>query len=386
MPPEEQKVPHRWHWQILLAVGLAIFITGAATAYFYFFPGQKTLPSFSSYAYTIPNVPYVGLHYHTGEASNITSNTAAVAASILEYWEPGEFRFEDVQKDLPSAFVLFTTTIFSDLAAYFQKQPDFAVNFETIPLRSLSQYLNTEKRTPLVLLLPLAPSQPKNIVSFPITVLIGIDEGRQMLTFQDYWYGPLYEVSFANFNAMQELFPEGRQNRYLVVRPKNPAIEENVRMRTVTPYKPRGEYLQKIQPLITDFAIAAQAIFIGDRQNQLRYLTKLISDPLFETDFPPLLQVTAYARLSDALLSQGNTVEALAYAKKAIDRNHDLDKPFKGWAGYPIVGNTSGDQGRIGWPHRILGNALQKSGDRAGAIAAYKAGLSLDSRDSRTKA
>lgn len=376
---------NKWHWHLFIVVALIFIVSAGTLAYFYFFPEQKLLRD--TYSYTIPNVPYIGIYNHVGAYKALGSNAAAAAATILEYWDPGSENLENLQHNLPSPTLTFTATTLADLANYFEShQPKYLTISGKLSQSELKTYLSKTKRTPLLVALPLSASQPANIVNFPFSVLIGIDEVKRKFVLHDYWFGPIHEISFDEFTARQALLPLDIRDRYLVIQPKDGALLQRVVSRPQIAYAPRSDFIIKNEPLMRDFAMAAGATLGGNMAAQEKYLQTVVHSPLFVEYFPPSLKVTALARLSDALLRGGKVQEALQSAKQAISENHDLDKSFKDWPGYEVLSNNPGEQGRLSWPYRILGDALFENGDRAGAIEAYKTALTIDGGDERTRA
>jgi len=369
---------------ITLLTAILLLVVGA---YFIFMSKRiskkETTPS-TVVSYTVPGVPYFGIYNHKGPSA-ITSGysngynngtSCSAALEILEYWNPGQIEFSYACKDLAGTVSDksgFDTIGTNNFISFFT-QKDFSAQEVKLSLTDLTQYINSEIRTPLLLFLPASVDQPMNINYYPTTVLIGVDEKNQKLTFHDFWLGNNYEMTFNDFNKLESQLPAVLQNNYLVIQPKN--LNEKLKeisQRKVESYPARTSTMQNAEKMFRNYATGSGGAFrVGLWLQALDYFSQVEKSPNFNDYFPPYFKTMLYYQLAKVYFLKNDLDNALAYAQKAVDSDHDLDKPFKDWPGYEVKYVSPEMSGFAPEPYIILGDILDKKDNLTGALDAYK--------------
>ncbi|MBI2108961.1 MAG: tetratricopeptide repeat protein [Parcubacteria group bacterium] len=338
-----------------------------------------------TFRYTIPGVPYVGVHNHIGKNSFIVGDVSGAVASVLEYWNPGKITPAEITERLVRSGSFDFST--DGVEKYVQETGYYVVKKERLTLNEVKKYINEEVRTPLFLLLPLTESQPFNSTFhyYPATVLIGIDEPNGKLIFQSYWLGNNYELSFKDFQRLQNIMSPSGQNQYLIIQPKNLAMALNkIKNLEETPYPPRGIVMKETEEMFKNYTIGMRALSKNNYIEEERHLERVVNDEKFLEFMPPYFKVFALHVLAEAKLALGKMEEAEKYALSAVEFNHDLDKPFKDFPGYEVRGyNTPERLDKISAPYRVLGDIYMRLGEFELAQPAYKNALEINSANNR---
>ena len=376
---------------------ILVVVLLATVAYFIFMieKNAHNIKQSVSENYIIPGVPYYGIHNHIGSTSHMIGNFAggdsiASALEILEYWNPGQNNFSYVSDVLykgssaANGFSFIATSNFTNLFS----QQGFSVQSKKLSLSDVGKYINSKTRVPLLLFLPISPDQPDMITYYPATVLFGINEKDQKLTFHSYWLGNNYEISFDEFNQLESRLPAGLQNMYMVIQPKN--LNEKVQeiaQRKIENYPARTSVMQNSEQMIKDYAIGSGGAFNASLWPQaMDYLSKVEKAPNFNDTFPPYLKTALYYQMAKMYFLKNDLGNALSYAQKGVAEDHDLDKPFKDWPGYATNYVRPDQPGIIPEPYMVLGNVLDKQGDLNGALQAYKTASDMSLNDSGIRA
>ena len=215
---------------LLIAAGLFFKLNGLNKANIYGKNSDITMDS----DYIIPNVPYYGIH---NNLKGHFGNTVNSAFSIATYWNPG------LIESLETGGKVIDIKNINDAEAVFVKA-GFVVQTLKLSLTDLKKYINPEVRTPLLLFLPLDAKQPDEVMDYAATVLIGINEKEQKLTFHDFWLGNNYEMSYDKFNQLENRLPVEQRNSYTLIQPNN--LDEKLKeisQRKIVAYPARTEVM-----------------------------------------------------------------------------------------------------------------------------------------------
>lgn len=338
-----------------------------------------TQPSGNSFQdYTIPGVPYIGIYNHSGELSNLSGDTASAVASILEYWNPEKNNLVGINQAIMSrtGILIGENTVMNLIR---NDYGNYKVEKVKIEINEIKKYINPKIKTPLFLFLPIDKDQPLIITYYPATVLIGIKESEQKLVFHNYWLGNNYEVTYDDFNKLQERMRPDERNFYLVIQPKN--LKEKIReinQRTTSSYPERTSIMKEAEAMFKNYAIERGANILSLNEVAIDYSLKVINDSNFEFYFPPYSKVRVLYELGELLLKQKDYPNALNYTNKAIELNQDLDKPFKDWPGYEIRSNKPDIIDRISGPYRVLGDIYKGLEDFSKSKEAYEKALEIN--------
>jgi len=334
----------------------------------------------SAGAYTVPNVPYFGMYDHKGSFSFVcgymSGDFCISALEILEYWNPGQNNIRSVCDRLGEGISDSESAVRVapyNLTQMFDEK-GFSVEFINISLADLKKYINPKSRTPLLLFLPISTDQPDTVPYYPATVLIGVDEKEQKLTFHSYWLGNNYELSFDDFNQLQNRLQPDQRNAYVVIQPKN--LDEKLKEvseRKVETYPARTSIMQNGEQMFKNYAIGSGGAYNASLWPQaLDYLSKTENNPSFNEFFPPYFKTMLYYQMAKMYFLKNDLDNALNYAQRAVAINQDLNKPWKDWPGYEVSYVRPDARGVAPEPYTILGDILDKKGDLNGALKAYK--------------
>lgn len=324
----------------------------------------------SNFGYTILGVPYFGIYNHRDSLSSVggymVGNSCVSVLEILEYWYPGQNHFEFTCNNLGNKTV-------DDFVRLFLEK-NFTVEMTDISLTDLKKYLNSEVRTPLILFLPISSDQPASISYFPATVLIGINEVSQKLIMHNYWLGNNYEMSFDEFNKLEEKLPSSLKNKYIIAQPEN--LGEKIKelsQRKQVDYSARTSIMRNGEQMFKDYSIGSGGAYSAGLWPQaLEYFSKVENSPTFDEFFPPYFKTILYYQKARIFFLKDDLDSALVYAQKSVAINNNLDKPFKDWPGYETNNVRPDRLGIAPEPFIILGEILDKRGDLSGSLASYK--------------
>ena len=377
--------------KIFWLAGLTVILVLTGLYLFFMFKNNfnKNEMAVETENFTVLGVPYFGIYNHKGSLSGLGGYsggdyTCAAVLEVLEYWNPGQNDFRAVCDDLSRG--VFTANqdnfspIPSDNFAQVFSQNNLAVENVKLSVSDLGKYINPEMKTPLIaLFLPITSDQPNSIEYAIPSVLIGINEKEQKLTFHNYWLGNNYEISYDEFNQLENKLPENQRNSYIVVQPKN--LDEKLQeiaKRKIENYPTRTEVMQKGEQMFKDYAVGSGAAFRGGLwPPALEYLSKVEDSPNFNDFFPPYFKTMLYYQKAKLFFFKNDLDNALMYAQKAVAGNNDLNQSFKDWPGYEVSYVSPATRGIAPEPYLVLGDILDKNGDLKGALEAYKKASSL---------
>lgn len=324
--------------------------------------------------YIIPGVPYVGIYNQKDRQGYINNDAVAAAVSVSEYWNPGKTNFAEANSFFrrePGTYINF-----QKIGDYFEKFGGYNVSQEKLGIGELKKYINSNKKTPLILFLPISENQPLEIWYHPAKVLIGINEPERKLIMHDFWLGNNLEISFDDFNKLWERMRPDERNMYLVVRPENYKGILDVGGVSQS-YKPRTETMQTAGDMFQNFVLAQGAQSQKMNDKAIEYFLEIKSDPNFEMHFPPTFKVYLYYEMAEAYLALKNFDSAIEAANQAIEINHDLDKPSGDWPGTIHVLNKPSLIDRASGPYRVLGDVYRQQKDFAKAKENYLKALDI---------
>lgn len=373
---------------VILLVIIIIFVAG----YFILFHFRNNEASRSSNQpsmskdYVIEGVPYFGLHNnHYGKTVFLSNDLSAAVFSLLEYWNPG-------QNDLVNVGSFFTVQDGRVLTADkvynffdFFRDKDIYEKPQAIKMDidEFGKYVNPEKKTPIIVMMPLISDQPKGFLFNPAWLLIGIKNSEKRLVFHNYWQGNNYEINFDDFNKIKETAQKTGGSACILIQPKNLSEKlDEIKSREKFPSQIRTSIMNNGTEVFNDYALGRVLFFsnsLARIQESLNYLLRAKNNPNFEEFFPPILKVRLYNTIAMALNSQEKIDEALQYANLAADLNHDLNNPFKDYSGYDSVDASSA--GQLSETYVILGDIYRKKGDLEKAKENYQKALNINANN-----
>jgi tetratricopeptide (TPR) repeat protein len=166
-------------------------------------------------------------------------------------------------------------------------------------------------------------------------------------------------MSYDEFNRrMSRMRPEERNN-YLIIQPKD--IEGalgRITEEPTTAYTKRTDAMNKMGVMIKNYVMGYGASLMRQDEQMIKFLSQVEKSPDFEAFLPPSLKVGSYYLLGRAYFLQKNYDMALEYAGKAIELDHDLDKPSGDWPGYEYSANLPTKYGIDSRPFELAGDAF----------------------------
>lgn len=326
-------------------------------------------------AYIIPGVPYYGVHNHF--AGYLEGNTNSVF-SVIEYWNPGLIESLKAKKNN-----LYVGNL-SEVSTIFGKE-NFTAQTIKLSLSDLKKYINPEIKTPLLLSLPISVDQPITVKYYPLTLLIGINEKEQKLIFHNYWLGNNYEISYNEFNQLENSLPISQRNLYVVIQPTN--LNEKLKeisQRKIEAYPARTSIMQNGEQMLKYYAIGSGAYGLKMNNIAREYLLKSENDTNFDEYLPPFFKTWMDNAIGQIYYDENDLDNALLYAQKAVAENHDLNQPFKDWLGIELDWR-SGDETRFSSSYNLLGDLYRAKKDFQKAKDSYTEALRITPDSLRAK-
>jgi len=368
---------------IKLAIGLfliAVFFIGLIL--FWANKDKKADNVILGLSYTVPGVPYHGIWNHQGEAAYFSGETAAAVFSVLNYWTPEIAKPIEVDKFFKAERKTGDSVGKESIIKYvgLVAKDQYVIKSVVLKQEEIKQYINSEAKTPLLVYLPVSDEEPIELSYNPVVVIIGINENEKKIIVHDFWLGNNREISFAELNKLWEKIKPKLRNKYLVIQPKNlKEALEKIDAKKVESYPARLPLMIKNEAMIKNFVIGVAAQDALNYNLANSFLSKVESDPGFQVDLIPVIQVQVLARLSAIRLQNKDLSAALSYVNRAIELNHDIDKPLNnGWPGYEYGRTDKVNEGKSTDPDRVLGNIYKALGEKEKAIEAYKKVLNID--------
>ena len=375
-----------------LIAGLAVVVLFVLAGGYLLSAKRKALTGSSTAKlvnYTIPDVPYFGLYNHIGKNSYLGQKTSASAiAMLLEYWNPGENNFDEIRRSFDPRK---QEVSMDDVKKAIDMMGDYSTKGEHLEMGELGKYINTEKKTPLLLFLPLDKNQAVDVEYNSTNILIGVNSTEKKLILHSYWFGNNYEMSFDEYNELLKKMAPALRNYYIVVQPKNLQVAlESIDKRASVPYPARTSVMSDVdsRSLIKDYAIGLAAFKLGNKEKALQYFGQAEKAPKFFEKMPPFLKVELYYYEGSVYAMQGGDdgyKKALEYAQKAIDLNRNLDKSFLDWPGYGLAENRPSMYGVDSKPYVLAGDAYLGQNRLSEAKKSYEKGLDICPKDAELK-
>lgn len=371
----------------IIMVGVIIIVILIFTV-IVFFTFKKNMPSSSSekintsnfekVVYTIPGVPYYGTFNHI-EGS--ISNPFNIVASIAGYWgESAEINVSEMDKSFDSSKGM----IYNIVSLFSTK--GFSAQVVRLDIADLKKYINPEIKTPLILFLPISSDQPASVTYYSAMVLFGIDEKKQKLVFHNHWLGNNYEISFEEFGELENKLPIDQRNKYIIIQPRNLSEKlKELSQKEMQPYAKRISILQNGEQMFKDHAIGAGALELRMEDVSLLYLSKAENSPNFDEFFPPFFKMLLYYEKAKAFFIKHDFDNALRYAQRAVDMDHDLNKPFKDWSGIQIDWGNGSIGSETDEPYYLLGYIYKQKKDFQKARENYNRVLEISPNDINAK-
>lgn len=334
--------------------------------------------------YVIEDVAYAGIFNHKGKFAFVSGDTSAAITSLLEYWNPGQNNLANIRQCFSSGRGrLINMMSAKDCVSGFGDYDSQVVHLNTDELK---KYINNETKTPLFLFLPISTDQPVEVIYHPATILIGVKDSQKKVVLHDYWFGNNYEISYDDFDKLWGKMRPDERNTYLVVQPKN--LRDKLRAmssRSTAEYPNRTSIMVQAHSIFKNYALGGGAAWRGMYEMAQEYYTEALDDPKFEDYFPPYYKVMLFSKIAEVYLAQNKFDQALTNANKAVELNHDLDKPFKDWPGYEEGGNKPGNVGVASSAYKVLGDVYQKQKDYQRAVENYQKALDVDPGNENAK-
>jgi len=359
---------------LILFIAIIVFLGALILSWYLFFKPQTVKVT----DYIISNVPYVGIHNHKGLLSYAGGDTESAVTSILEYWNPGKNNLTEINRYFSQ---YRKTLITGELIINFINTvyDNYQVRRVNLNIDEIKNYINSQIRTPLFLFLSIDTDQPLKVVYHPASVLIGIKESEQKLVFHNFWLGNNYEITFNEFNNLQEKMRPDERNTYFVIQPKDFKEKlETIRQRPIISYPKRTSIMVEGETMFKNYGIASGAAYLSLNNIAIDYFSRVVNDAKFDSYFPPYPKVSVLYSFAEVYLRQRNIASALKYVQQAIELNYDLDREFKDWPGYEIRTNRSDIIDRISGPYRVLGDIYRELKDFLKAKEAYQKALEIN--------
>jgi tetratricopeptide (TPR) repeat protein len=350
--------------------GIILIIIVSIGVFTSYFLKLKKMPD-SSYA--IPNVPYIGIYNHTGNYSYANGDTAAAVSSVLEYWNPGKNNLKEINNALTQTELGKRNSRDAIIDFINKNFSDYSAERKELSFEELKNYVSQDQRTPILISFSLSKNQPKQVNYYPYNVLVGIDYVQKKLIFHNYWFGNNYEISFNHFDFIQK----NEKISCIVIQPKDLMTKiAEVSARESKNYPSRTPIMNESQGMIRDYIIGSQLLAVSDKLAG-NYFIKAMNDPKFQDWMPPYFKMSIFHMTAEFYLKQNNLDKALLYANKAVEENHDLDKPFKDWPGFELRTGKIDIIDRSSEPYRVLGDVKKAVKDLKGAKEAYQKALEI---------
>jgi tetratricopeptide (TPR) repeat protein len=319
--------------------------------------------------FTIPGVPYFGIHNRFGDRKDaIPINSASTILSIMEYWNPGANSYSQINSIIfDSQQTMVDSVPRSFVLDFFNKAlgDKYSAELVTLKKEEIKKYINPEARTPLLVFMPFNVDQSAEINFFPATLIIGLRESENKLIIHDFWLGNNYEITFEEFEKRWDIIKEEEQNKYVVIRPRNlNEVLSRMESERFSPYPERTEVMLKTENMIKNYVLGYVSVGLErETEEVVKYFLNVENDPNFSEWLPNLYKVYTYSFLSGAYLAKDDIIIAKDYAQKAFEINHDLDKPFKDWPGALILTTSSDKTGVHCVPWIAMGDIYYKTGE-----------------------
>lgn len=365
---------------LLVVAAVALFI--ALGGYFLKNKHAQNYQAGTRENYVIPGVPYFGKHNQKGDAAYISGDSQSALASVLKYWDPEGTDLKDIY-DYMSQMGNFTSP--EQLRNYFYSKKGYLVSsFELKSIDDIRQFVNPDKKTPLIAFLPVGPDQPSSIRYRPASVIIGVKDDERKIVLHSYWFGNNYELSYDDLEKMKTVLPSGGKLSLVVIVPENSADKlKEIAKRSANPYPARTSVMTEGQEMLKDYAYAQGAWLADDGRTGLQYGLKIINNSKFENYFPPFFKMEIYSMLAGFSLGTKNINDAFTYANKSIDMDHDLNKPFRDYPGHDFPFGRDPNGGSSPHPYSTRGDIYSTQGNYAKAYDDYMTALGFDKNDKR---
>lgn len=332
--------------------------------------------------YVISGVPYIGIYNHKGALTQLIHDKDSMAASVLEYWNPGRNDFQKIERALNNREITL-----NEIVSFINGDSGMKAEAKVLSLDELRNYISSQVATPLIAFFAVSEDQPAEAQYYPARVLIGLKESEKKLVFHDYWFGNNYEVSFDEYGKLVEKTPPVLRNKYLIIQPVDLKGKlKEIKKRQTSPYPPRTEIMNKAEGMFKNYAMAVNPYYSKQFDLAEKYFFAVISDPGFEEFFPPQYKVRAYTELAKMQLGKNDLENALKNVQIAVELNHDLDKPFKDWPGYELSANAPGHWGEFIVSYRVQGNIYMALKDFQKAKESYEKALVIKPINPKAKA
>ena len=369
---ESRKIKLSMIVALILAASLGVVLFGLS---------KNKNPIAGKIGYVIPGVPYFSVHNHTGKNIVVMGDTVSAVLSIQEYWNPGKNNYVETYRSIKTGAIFVTG---ESIRSFFTRA-GYAVKEVHLENNELKTYINDSAKTPLFAFLSVDENQSEKDLYHPAVVVIGVKESEQKVIVHDFWLGNNYEISFSDFDQRWSRMRPDEQKNYIIIQPQNlkSALTE-LGTRKIENYPKRTMTMDRTMGMLKNYALGFGS---GDLSNlnseALDYFSRVEKDSGFKEELPPFFRVMTYYELASAYLKARKFDSALEYALKAVDANHDLDKPSNDWPGYEReLGLVNGE---LSDPWIALGNVYLETKNYQKAKEAYAKSLQIAPDNSEIK-
>lgn len=328
--------------------------------------------------YVIPGVPFYGKHNQKGDAAYVIGDSQSALMSILEYWDPGN---NDAKKLNDYMMQMGGAVNQTQIKNYFSQKKGYRVSgVELKSVDDIKQFVNPDRKIPLFAFLPIDTDQPASIKYRPAVAIIGVKDNERRIVVHSYWFGNNYEISYDDLGKMIGGLPSGDKLSFIAIAPEDLKSKlKEISSRNVSPYPARTSVMTEGHEMLKNFAYAQGGWLLDDGKLGLPYASKVANDPKFESVFPPVFRMEIYSMIAGFSLETHNADNAFTYANKALDLDHDLNKPFNDFPGSEFpYGSNPDNIGVSPHPYATMGDTFYFVKNYEKAYENYKIALNLD--------
>ena len=330
-------------------------------------------------SYTIPNLPYVGEHNNLDRyrQPHQRNQVSAAIIAVLEYWYPSQIDLGEVDNVFKDLDVPLSALVVDTRLQVLDVYDQVSVQQATLQLDELDHYLNPDRKTPLIISLPLSAGVLDGTLHTSPFVLTGVNYQTETLFFDNYWLGADIPMTFAEFENRQSLLPAEQQGQFVVINPRGDSAAAHQ-------FSPPGTYNRvrlsaELRDIFTWRALAELAYASGEYEQAVEFYGQLVGHPGFETEVAPAFKVLTYSRYGESLHKVGKLDKAEEALRTAISFNQGLTEPFSylGSYDYLFENNAEGYRDQLSLPYIILGDLYRNTGRDTEAIEAYQQALAI---------
>lgn len=317
------------------------------------------------------DMPYVGLHNNTDRyryTFHRNDVSSAIISNLARFGHLQDEEIRTIDEMFYSQPELSGVTSLFDIYSITTRIHEWSPRYDTAILQGatfeelVSEYLNENSKTPILVTLPLDKEYSKDISYHPLANLIGIDFDNELLTFNTFWRGPHYQISFNDFYELQSILPNRYQNLFLAISlsdsgnpSQSPIIDNTTGNQSLAKVPALGE---EDVYLYTNMALAQAATFEKKFDLAAFHYERTLGDKNFDQNLTRIARVLTRSRAAYVLRELEEYDDALEIALTAVSLNYGLDRSEGHFASYQyLLSNNAPEQhDRISIPHLVLGD------------------------------